>query len=100
MKTGTRCNIQYKVFKVEFDMGKNDQTDIHAGGPATLSFWVSTNLPRRLINKVAKSEEIQSAVKAHGGSGCFTVSKTWADSFIKTESELRKRLLYWINRSF
>ncbi len=88
---------QYKVLKVEFDMGENDETDIRAGGPARLSFWVSTNLPARSIKKIAGSQEVQSAVKSRGGSGYFTISETWSESYINTEKELQERLLYWAN---
>ena len=90
---------QYKVLKVEFDMGENDLVDIRAGGPARLSFWVSTNLPRHAIKRVAQSSEVQSVVKARGGSGYFTISETWADSYISTENRLVKRLLYWAKKT-
>lgn len=89
---------QYKVLKVEFDMGNNDETDIRAGGPARLSFWVSTNLHRNVIKRIANSSEVQSAIKSRRGTGHFAISETWAESYIKTEAKLKERLLYWANR--
>lgn len=93
-----RTRTQYKVLKVEFDMGENDVTDIRAGGPVRLSFWVSTSLPHKIIKRVAESREVQFVVKFRGGSGNFVISKTWAESYIKTEKNLKEQLLYWANQ--
>ncbi len=94
-----KAKTQYEVLKVEFDMGDNDLTDICAGGSARLSFWISTNLSRSAIKRVANSREVQSAVKTRGGLGSFTISKTWAESYIDSEAKLKERLLYWADHT-
>ncbi len=94
-KMRERIKKEYEVLKVEFWMGENDITDIRAGGSPVLSFWVSTSLPKGTIERIAKSREVQIAVKGRGGYGTFTITKEWAEQFAKTEEELLERILYW-----
>ncbi len=92
-KPRERTVKEYRVSKVEFFMGTNDITDIKAGGPSTLSFWFSTNLPKQTIEKVAQSPEIQRAIKSRGGDGTFKMHKVWAESFVATEEEFKIKCL-------
>ena len=89
----SRTKTEYKVKKVEFDMGKNDVEDVRAGGPLYLSFWVYTDLENDIIEELAKSSDIQMEIKRRGGSGAFTISEEWVVGYVKTSEEFKKSCL-------
>ncbi len=74
-------------------MGYNDSVDIKAGGPGLLSFWVFTNLETSVIEKIAKSREIQDATRSRGGDGTFMIRREWATAFVATEEEFKTKCL-------
>lgn len=88
-----RIREEFKVKKIEFFMGENDPVDRRCGGPATLALWVYTSLPNDVINKVAKDQAVQDAIRTHGGSGYFIITETWAEKFHEKEDDLKTELI-------
>lgn len=93
MRPESRTVTEFRVSRVEFFMGQNDFTDIAAGGAPILSFWIYTTLSEVEIQKVGSDRVIQEAVKDHGGTGSFKITKAWSSGYVKTPKEFKKKCL-------
>jgi hypothetical protein len=89
----SRVKTEFKVRKLEFNMGLNDPVDMRCGGPASLAFWVYSSLSEEHLQCIAEDTEVQKIVRQHGGDGSFNIANSvWTEKFCHTENEVKENL--------